>query len=178
MDKETGVPAKIKHEETMIPLREWHTERGQIKQWRGIWLLSVPNCCLKPPFFFPFFHLNLSPRYVTLSAGRSRPIRQCLSCLRPQPGAPCYLKLKRKTVLLIIWNRHIPLSDTILYSSQLSRWALSSGITWLIFSTAFAGWLNYATCHMFPLSTACGLMGPGGLAHIYAATQVRVPGMW
>lgn len=94
------------------------------------------------------------------------------------PGAPCYLKLKRKTVLLIIWNRHIPLSDTILYSSQLSCWALSSGITWIIFSTAFAGWLNYATCHMFPLSTACGLMGPGGLAHIYAATQVRVPGMW
>lgn len=34
------------------------------------------------------------------------------------------------------------------------------------------------TCHMLPLSTTCGLMGPGGLAHIQAAKLVIVPGVW
>lgn len=93
-DKETGEPAKIKHEETMISLREWPTDGGQIKLRRGIWLLVVLNCSLKP-FSFPCCHLNLSPRYLTLS-------RVLSAVFALTPRAPCYLKLNRKTEPLIM----------------------------------------------------------------------------
>lgn len=52
LDKETGEPAKIKHEETMISLREWPTDRGQIKLRRKFWPLFVLNCSLKPHSLF------------------------------------------------------------------------------------------------------------------------------
>lgn len=96
LEKETGGPAKIKHEETMISLRGWLRDRGQIKLRKGIWLLVVLICSLKASFSALYCHLNLSPRYLILSAGCSRPIRQWFSCLRLYPQGPMLSRIKQK----------------------------------------------------------------------------------
>lgn len=132
----------------MISLREWPTDRVQIKLRSGIRLFVVLKCSPKP-FSFLCCHLNLPPRCLTLSAGCSRPNPQCLSCLFPFPQGPMISQIKQENGA---FNNRKQAHSFLMpsYTAQSSP-AVSSGISWLVSAPVFAGWLSYATCFLWAL---------------------------
>lgn len=157
----------------MIPLREWPTDRGQIILRGKTWLLLVLNCSIKPPFFFLWCHLNLSPKVTLHTQQGALSLFVSTYCMvSSSPRAPCYLKWNSKTVPFIIWDRHImfwchpiQLRDLLLGNEYWHQFAdLCDSICWLT-----------QLCHVSHVSSE-RCMWTGGLAHIQAASQVRVPG--